>query len=251
MSTEEPQGGEVYTAGSANFDPLYAGKVRTEGLGMKFDFAPWNIPEPQPVVVALEASGAFRGKVLDAGCGTGQNSLHLKSRGHHVTGLDFSPSAIEQAQERARERGLDMTFAVSDATAFDGVEGGFETVLDYGLYHVLTDEQRRKYAAALHRVTAPGARLHLFAFAESELVGLPPQQLRVSKENFRVNLEGTGTWRILAIEDSLCTTNHTREYFEKQRAETGGTLPFDPDAFDVDAKGRIVYPMSYVHAERV
>lgn len=246
MSTEQ-----VYTAGSANFDPLYAGKVGTEGLGMKFDFAPWNIPEPQPVVVALEASGAFRGKVLDAGCGTGQNSLHLASRGHAVTGLDFSPSAIGQAQERARERGLDVNFAVADATKFEGVECGFETVLDYGLYHVLNDEQRRAYAAALHRVTAPGAHLHVYGFAESELKGLPPQQLRVSKENFRLNLEGEGQWRILSIEDSLCTTNHTREYFEKQRVEAGGTLPFDPEAFDVDEKGRIVYPMSYVHAERV
>ena len=41
--------------------------------------APWDIGRPQPAIVRLASAGAFAGAVLDAGCGTGENALHLAS----------------------------------------------------------------------------------------------------------------------------------------------------------------------------
>src|SRR5262245_38183326 len=43
--------------------------------------APWDIGRPQPAVVRLAAAGGFAGEVLDAGCGTGENTLHIASLG--------------------------------------------------------------------------------------------------------------------------------------------------------------------------
>ncbi|MFD4501396.1 hypothetical protein [Streptomyces sp. NPDC058457] len=37
--------------------------------------SPCDIGRHQPVFAALAASGAFRGHVLDAGCGTGEHTL--------------------------------------------------------------------------------------------------------------------------------------------------------------------------------
>lgn len=39
------------------------------------DPAPWDIGRPQPAIVGVAFRGAFTGPVLDAGCGTGENSL--------------------------------------------------------------------------------------------------------------------------------------------------------------------------------
>ena len=49
---------------------------------------PWDIGAPQPAIVRLAAAGGFTGAVLDAGCGTGENALHIAARGLSVVGVD-------------------------------------------------------------------------------------------------------------------------------------------------------------------
>jgi SAM-dependent methyltransferase len=241
--------GQTFTPENSNFDPLYAGTAPVEGMGMRFDFAPWNIGAPQPVVVALEKAGGFAGAVLDAGCGRGENAIYLASRGYRVTGVDRSPSAVAQATENAAGRGVEVEFAVADATRLDGVEPGFATALDYGLYHCLNDEQRREYAAALHRVCAPGARLHLFSFADTAPPGLPPAWLRVSQDNLHANLDRH--WRIRSISNERSTTKFTREFLVQQRSNApAGAVAVDPEALDVDENGCILLPMMHVQADR-
>jgi SAM-dependent methyltransferase len=53
----------------------------------------WDIGRPQPLFVALAHQGAIRGRVLDAGCGTGEHALMAASRGLDATGIDASPRA--------------------------------------------------------------------------------------------------------------------------------------------------------------
>jgi SAM-dependent methyltransferase len=128
--------------------------------------APWDLDGPTPGVVALEEAGLFHGHVLDAGCGTGENALYLAARGHRVVGVDAAPTAIARAWDRARERGLDVTFEVADACELPGYSGRFDTVLDSGLLHSLTAAEEARYVAALHRATRPGAVVHLLCFSD-------------------------------------------------------------------------------------
>src|SRR6201985_3685957 len=111
--------------------------------------APWDIGEPQPAVVRLADAGAFSGEVLDAGCGTGDNALHLAARGSRPLGIDVAETAVAIARAHAAERGLDAEFLVADALRLDRLERTFDTVLDCALFHALDDEERREYAASL------------------------------------------------------------------------------------------------------
>src|SRR5271163_2739845 len=43
--------------------------------------APWDIGLPQPAIVRLASRNGFTSPVLDAGCGTGENTLHVASLG--------------------------------------------------------------------------------------------------------------------------------------------------------------------------
>jgi len=43
--------------------------------------APWVIGRPQPAIVRLASGGGISGPVLDVGCGTGENALHVASLG--------------------------------------------------------------------------------------------------------------------------------------------------------------------------
>jgi SAM-dependent methyltransferase len=133
---------------------------------------PWSIGRPQPELAALIDRVTIRSDVLDAGCGHAALSLALAARGFTVVGLDASPTAIETAAAAAAEQGLTTaTFAQADMTSFRGYDGRFATILDSGLLHVLPAEQRQDYLGSIFRAAAPGATLHILAFAAGALPG--------------------------------------------------------------------------------
>jgi SAM-dependent methyltransferase len=139
---------------------------------------PWDIGRPQAEVVRLAEEGGFVGDVLDVGCGTGENALHLAALGLRVVGIDASPSAVERARAKAAARGLALPFLVADALDLAKLRRRFETALDSGLFHAFAPEQRRAYAHSLCEVLSPGGTLHLLCFSDEEPPG--PGPLRIA-----------------------------------------------------------------------
>jgi hypothetical protein len=80
------------------------------------DPAPWDVGQPQPAIVRLASEGGFAGAVLDAGCGTGENVLHLASLGLSVLGVDVAETALAIA--RAKRPGYVASLA--SVTEHDG-----------------------------------------------------------------------------------------------------------------------------------
>jgi cyclopropane fatty-acyl-phospholipid synthase-like methyltransferase len=128
---------------------------------------PWDLDGPTPFVREVESRGGFRGVVLDAGCGTGENALYLAARGHTVFGIDAAPTAIARARAKADQRHLhSVTFVEADACEIPGFTNAFDTVLDCGFFHVLSPHDQARYVQALNRATRPAAILHLMAFSD-------------------------------------------------------------------------------------
>jgi ubiquinone/menaquinone biosynthesis C-methylase UbiE len=130
--------------------------------------APWDVSQPQPAVVRLASQGGFTGAVLDAGCGTGENALHIASLGSRVLGVDVAGTAVAMARAKAAERGVEAEFAVADAFELERLGRRFETVLDCGLFHVLSDEDRKKYAKNVSRAVKNRGALHILCFSTEE-----------------------------------------------------------------------------------
>lgn len=86
-------------------------------------------------------------------------------KGH---GIDFLAEPITLAKQKAAERGLMATFLVMDALALKELPENFDSVIDSGLFHVFSDEDRQHYVQGLWSVLKPGGRLFLLCFSDAE-----------------------------------------------------------------------------------
>lgn len=138
---------------------------------------PWEIGHPQRAFIDLEADGKIGASVLDIGCGTGENALYLAERGHEVWGIDFSGVAIERAMVKSHARRLPVVFLEANVLDPKAVGRTFDTVIDCGCFHTLSDEDRPRYAASMRTLTEPNAQLHLMCFSEREPGGWGPRRV--------------------------------------------------------------------------
>jgi SAM-dependent methyltransferase len=161
-----PLPGRAVDRGVEDFDESYRGTP------------PWDIGRPQPVFVALSEEGAIRGRVLDAGCGTGEHTLMAAAHGLDATGIDASARAIEIANRKSADRGIAARFLVWDALALADLGEQFDTVLDSGLFHVFDDERRAAYIASLAAIVRPGGRVLLVCFSDRQPGDWGPRRVR-------------------------------------------------------------------------
>lgn len=169
--------------------------------------APWDIGRAQPAFVSLVEAGRITGRVIDIGCGTGENALYLASRGLAVVGVDAAPTAIGRAQEKARKLAAgaatsaataapNPTFIVADALRLEEVGRTFDTAIDCGLFHTFSDPDRVRYERSLHDILRPGARYVLLCFSEHQPGDFGPR--RVTQAEIRATF--ARGWTVTSIE---------------------------------------------------
>lgn len=158
--------------------------------------APWDIGKPQPALVHLADTGCFLGTVLDVGCGSGENALHLASRGLSVVGVDVAETALAIARQNAGDRNIEADFFWGDALHLERLGRAFDTVLDCGLFHTFGTEERTTYATSVASVTKPSGTLYVLCFSD-EGADIGPHPVR-SDELFVAFCADVG-WEIVSI----------------------------------------------------
>ena len=186
-SSPPPEGGP--TRPSHDFDAIYAADTPPA----------WDIGRPQPAFERLATTGGLVGRVLDVGCGTGEHALLAASLGYEAVGVDTSVRAIELAQAKATERGVDVRFVVADALHLVDVGEEFDTVLDCGLFHVFDDDERERYVDSLAEVVPVGGRYHMLCFSDRQPGDWGPR--RVTQDEIRVAF--SAGWEVMSIESAV------------------------------------------------
>ncbi len=178
-----------------DFNPAYAGTP------------PWDIGRPQKEIMRLAEAGEIQGIVLDVGCGTGENVLYLAGLGYEAWGIDRAATAIEKAKAKAAQRGLKANFLVADALDLQRLGRTFDTVIDTGLFHVFSDEERPLFADSLATVLRPGGTYYMLCFSEREPGSWGPR--RVTQAEIRATF--SQGWRINAIRQATFEINQPGE----------------------------------------
>jgi len=126
---------------------------------------PWFNPElDEDLEKALDELGLRSGSALDLGTGPGTQAIHLARRGFDVTATDISEAAIRVAREKAREQGLEITWAQDDI--LDTRLGRqFDLIFDRGCFHVLNPERREDYVRTVSGLLKTGGYLFLKCFS--------------------------------------------------------------------------------------
>lgn len=161
---------------------------------------PWDIGRPQPAFLALAEAGAIRGRVLDVGCGTGEHVLMCAGFGLDATGVDLASAALRAATDKARQRGRTARFLLQDARKLTDLGESFDTVLDCGLFHIVTDEDRTAYVDSIRSAMQPGGRYFILCFSDRQSGEGWPRVHRVRREEIAASF--ADGWRIDSIDAS-------------------------------------------------
>lgn len=164
---------------------------------------PWDIGRAQPELVKLAEAGRITGRVIEIGCGTGENALYIARLGLDVVGVDGSPEAIRQARDRANTRGISMQFDVADVLDLGGFRESFDTATDSGVFHVFDDKDRPRYERSVRGALRPSGHLFLLCFSERQPGDWGPR--RVTQEELRETF--SDGWHVDSIDEAHLATN--------------------------------------------
>ena len=175
-----------------NWDNWYAG-----------DPPPWEIDKPQLVFVELAAQGRLSGRVLDVGCGSGENVLLAAEQGAQALGIDISPTAINLAVEKSSERQIGARFEVGDALRLDRLNEMFDVAIDSGMFQTFDADERSLYASSLANVVVPGGVLYVTCVSDREPgeAGRDSGPRRVSEDDIRTTF--TRGWVIEELRECV------------------------------------------------
>ena len=140
---------------------------------------PWDAGQPDFNLIEIVTKNPIPScKVLDVGCGTGDNSIWLAQNRFQVIGTDISGVAIEKAKEKASKANVKCDFILVEflKNKIEGAPFGF--VFDRGCFHSFSSEDdRRRFAqnAATHLEEA-GLWLTIAGNADEDRQGPGPPQ---------------------------------------------------------------------------
>jgi len=166
------------------------------------DNLPWETGMPDQALINLVTGcPSLSGRVLDIGCGTGNNAVWLAEQGFAVTALDISTSAIALAEKRRAGRGVDLRLLAADFLACDLETEVFDLVFDRGCFHCLPDKDaQRKYVDKVASCLKPdGTWLSLIGNKDQPANDKGPPRMSATEICSAVE----GNFEILSLESAL------------------------------------------------
>ena len=111
-------------------------------------------------------------RVLEVGCGAGNNLWFAAREGLQVSGIDASSAAINYAKNRFREEDLEGDFRIGDFTDLPFDDHFFDLVIDRAAITSTGLSNSLKAIKEVNRVLKKGSRFYSELFSDSTTVGL-------------------------------------------------------------------------------
>jgi len=104
-------------------------------------------------------------RVLDVGCGTGDQVFHYEQKGAIATGVDQNPNMIELAERNRKRHGFKhSTFRIASATELPFPDAYFDVASISLALHEMERDERNKAVSEIKRVVKKGGTLIFIDF---------------------------------------------------------------------------------------
>ncbi len=107
-----------------------------------------------------------RGRVLDAGCGTGRNFAYYPP-GAEVIGVDLSPAMLARAVRRRTRLGLSIPLLEMDICRTSFPDATFDFAVASFLFCVLPNKRQPAALAEIKRILKPGGEARMLEYTWS------------------------------------------------------------------------------------
>lgn len=120
---------------------------------------PWTSHELATAVLdIIQLHYPNNARILEIGCGYGQEAIALAKLGYQVTAVDLSPAAIEQARINAKSENTNVHFQTFDLMHDQNSFAPFDVIFDISVLHTIDNSHtRRKFAQAIASLLKPQA----------------------------------------------------------------------------------------------
>ncbi|MCX7049574.1 MAG: class I SAM-dependent methyltransferase [Candidatus Sumerlaeota bacterium] len=135
------------------FHDIWASTIAVEKISVIPFFEGSTAPENRFILRHL---GDVKGKrLLDLGCGAGENSVYFALKGASCLATDFSPGMVKTALELAETYGVAIQARVMDAMKMDLPDESFDIVYASNLLHHVDP---RRTLDEMHRILKKGGK---------------------------------------------------------------------------------------------
>ncbi|KZN56572.1 class I SAM-dependent methyltransferase [Pseudoalteromonas luteoviolacea] len=132
---------------------------------------------------------ALGSKVLDAGCGVGQNAAALCELGYEVCAIEPLTTFLDQAKTRYTDLPIEwLEDSLPELKRLNSAKHAFDFILLDGVWHHLSYQERKQCIKRLYQLLAPngicafslrngpaGMGTHVFPTSNEELLSMAPE----------------------------------------------------------------------------
>jgi ubiquinone/menaquinone biosynthesis C-methylase UbiE len=137
-----------------NFHDCWASSIDPESINVSAYFESSTVPENRFILKQL---GNLDGKrILDLGCGAGENGVYFALHGAKCTVADYSSGMVQTAMRLAEKYQVAVEGKQIDAMNIDIASNSFDIVYAANLLHHVNPEQALR---EIHRILKPGGKL--------------------------------------------------------------------------------------------
>lgn len=136
------------------FHDAWASTIDVEGIQVRDYFEACTAPENRFILRQL---GDVTGKrLLDLGCGAGENSVYFAKKGALCVASDYSQGMVDVALKLAEKNGVKIEGCTANAMELNFPDQSFDIVYASNLLHHLPDP--KSAIREMHRVLKPGGK---------------------------------------------------------------------------------------------
>ncbi|MEC4806435.1 MAG: class I SAM-dependent methyltransferase [Jaaginema sp. PMC 1079.18] len=145
---------QIY-AKEREFHDRWAAIIDLDGIRVQDYFEACTAPENRFICQHL---GDVRDRrLLDLGCGAGENSVYFALQGAKCVAADYSPKMVQTAQALAAKHNVVVEGYTVNAMALDFADNSFDIIYAANLLHHLPDPKIA--LREMHRVVKPGGKV--------------------------------------------------------------------------------------------